>query len=333
MTQLLKICSRLFDYDYRTVALQPTASRQKIVTLGTLLIIPVLLWMFSGYYLTRYMIGAGIVVSILASLILGMVIFIVDRSFVATPKSQKGYFLKIVRLGFAVISTVLGSLAIDMMLFSGDLAEFRQFEEKRLKQEEIKEYKQQHGLELARLDEALSKAQIRYEKLSEAYLKEMDGSGGTGQYGKGKVAQAKEAEKTTALKSLESIKSERQAALDSLEFRAILHAEGKIQKRGDALMSQVKDLHAFIMADAFTIGFYIFFFGFVLLLESYFVLYKSTAAETLYEQYLVAEEEYGRQKLEYYKQQKDRILREKGVLGRDYDKVIQLTGSDHRKII
>jgi hypothetical protein len=333
MTTLLKISSALFGYDYKTVLHQPTSSRQKIVTMGTLLFIPLILWTVSGFYLSRFMLGTGLGVSIGVAIVLGLIIFIVDRSFVATPKSQKGYLMPGLRLCFALISTVLGSLAIDLMLFKGDLEEFRQSEEKRLRQEEILKYKDIHGLELARLDEALEKAEKRYGQLSEAFFKEMDGSGGTGKYGKGKVAEAKEAEKIKAGEELEKLKIQRQTTLDSLDKRALIYSEEKIQKRGDALMSQVKDLHDFILKDKFTLGFYLFFFGFVFLLESYFILYKISASETLYEQFLVAEEEYGQQRLAFYKEQKGRMLKEKGLLGGDYDKVIQLTSSGRRKII
>ena len=48
---LLKIFSTLFGYNYEVVKGQSTVSKQKIITLGTLMLIPVSLWTISGFYI------------------------------------------------------------------------------------------------------------------------------------------------------------------------------------------------------------------------------------------------------------------------------------------
>lgn len=333
MTTILKFSCKLFGYDYATLLRQPTISQQKVVTLASLMVIPVLLWMFSGFYLTRYMMGASFVASIVVAIFLGLVIFFVDRSFVSTPKMSKGFILKTVRFAFAIISTVLGSLALDMVVFSGDLAEFRSQKAASGESEAISLYKVKHGGELGRLDSLLAIAQSKYSVLTKVYLDELDGSGGTGLYGKGKVAAAKEAQMQTAAAEVERIRAEREKTFQQLQEEAEQFGEESSTKRSDALLSQIRDLHAFVFQDAFTIGFYSFFFLFVLLLEGFFILYKSLVHETIFEAWMDAEEQYAREQLESYQARKRKAVMERHILGGDYDKVHQILEKPVRKIV
>lgn len=331
MTILIKIFSGLFGYDYKRVMQQPTVSRQKVVTLGTLILIPVALWTFSGFYLSYYLMGAGIAASILVAFVMGGIILIVDRSFVATPKSERGGWLRTIRIGFALVSTVLGSLAIDMVLFSGDLEEYRQAKGEKQVKLYSQEYREKQGGELLRLLDEKRTAQSRHEALLQAYIRELDGSGGTGRYGEGKVAMAKEQEKDRAASEVKRLEEGFVKARADLEEKALAHAEERAAKRGDALLSKLRDLHEFVLSDRLTLGFYLIFFVFVLMLETFFVMYKSVAADTIYEQFLQAEEEFGHQQLEAYRVQKARITRERDLLGEDYEKVKRLVSGEPRR--
>lgn len=334
MTILLRIFSGLFGYDYATVMKQPTVSRQKIVTLGTLMLIPVGLWVFSGYYMARHLMGISMVGVILVALVLGGIILTVDRSFVATPKISRGGLLKITRLGFAIVSTVLGSLTLDLALFSGDLEEFRKGLAEDGKVEAILDYQEKHGGELARISGEKEKTQLKYDQLQASYLAEMDGSGGTGKFGVGKVAAAKEREKSGTATAVAKLEQAYEVERQSLDKLAKGHAEEKVSKRQDALLSQVKDLHHFILSDGFTIGFYVFFFVFVLMLELFFFLYKSAVADTIFEKWLEEEEEHGKQRLEAYRRQKAKLTKEDEVLGDDHGKVRRLiSGESSRKVV
>lgn len=334
MTTLMKLFCGLFGYDYATVLRQPTASRQKIVTLGLLILIPVILWAFSGFYLAHFLLGLGYIASAIVALILGGIILAVDRSFIATPKSSRGSGLKWLRFGFALVSTVLGSVALDLALFQGDLAEYRKalLSESRSKEEQA--YKAEHSAELIRLEKLLPALQTRETSLGDAHILEMTGKGGSGKTGKGKISDAIELQKTETAKEAarveESLKSER----TSLDEAAKSHAEAKLIKRQDALLSQLKDLHGFVFSDGYAIVIYLFFFAFVAMLEVFFILYKTSTSDTIFEDWLEAEEIYGKQKLESYRRRKAQLAREYGILGEDYTQVRQLLGdTPTRRII
>lgn len=89
MTTLMKIFCTLFGYDYETVLRQPTASRQKIVSLGLLILIPVILWAFSGFYLAHFLLGLGYYASAIVALILGGIILAVNRALWPHPNPEE----------------------------------------------------------------------------------------------------------------------------------------------------------------------------------------------------------------------------------------------------
>lgn len=334
MTTLMKIFCTLFGYDYETVLRQPTASRQKVVTLGLLILIPVSLWAFSGFYLAHFLLGLGLVTSGLVSLILGGIIFIIDRSFIATPKSERGASLKWLRFGFAIVSTVLGSIALDLALFQGDLAEYRKELLSETRGEEELVYKEIHGAELSRLEKLLPVLQARETSLGDAHILEMTGKGGSRKIGKGEISDAIELQKIGTAKEASRVEQAMKAEQIRLDSAGKAHAEEKLTKRQDALLSQLKDLHGFVFSDKHALIIYLFFFVFVALLESFFILYKISTSDTIFEDWLVAEEQYGKQKLEAYRRRKAQVTRDYSALGEDYDQIIKLLGeSSTRKII
>lgn len=334
MTTLMKIFCALFGYDYDTVLRQPTASRQKIVTLGLLILIPVILWSFSGFYLAHVLLGLGYVASAVVAFVLGGIILAVDRSFVATPKSSRGAGLKWLRAGFALVSTVLGSVALDLALFQGDLTEYRQALLTESRGKEELSYKAIHGSELERLEKLLPELQAREVSLGQAHIMEMTAQGGTGKYGDGRVSKAIERQKLETAKEAGRVEEALKMERVRLDGAAKAHAEQKLTKRQDALLSQLKDLHGFVFSDGYALAIYLFFLGFVAMLEVFFILYKISTSDTIFEEWLQAEETYGKQKLDSYRRRKSQLAREYGVLGEDYTQVRELLGdSPTRRII
>lgn len=320
----MKLFCTLFGYDYETVLRQPTASRQKIVTLGLLILIPVILWAFSGFYLAHFLVGMSPLASAIVALVLGGIILIVDRSFVATPKSGRTIGLKVLRFGFAFVSTVLGSVALDLALFQGDLAEYRQALLSETRSLEEESYKAKHSAELTRLEQLLPVLQTRETSLGDAHILEMTGKGGSGKTGKGKISDAIEHQKLETAKEAARVEQALGTERTRLDEAAKAHAEEKLTKRQDALLSQLKDLHAFVFSDRYATVIYWFFFAFVAMLEVFFILYKSYTSDTIFEDWLEAEESYGKQKLTSYRHRKAKLAREYGALGEDYAQVRQL---------
>ncbi|PZX55534.1 DUF4407 domain-containing protein [Algoriphagus chordae] len=324
----VKLFSKLFGYSYDAVKTQTTVSRQKIVTLGTLLLIPVFLWTFSGFYLAHYVLEVSLFKSIITGLVLGTMIFFVDRSFIATPKVKGGKFLVAFRLAFALVSTILGSLTIDLVVFSGDLEEYREAKAVKLKTDVADEYYASHRQELDRVASERQEAEQRYLTLDDAHIAEMDGSYGTGKYGSGKVAAAKGEKAAAALEKWGVLDEDYQREQSKLRDESLVHAEEAVSKRGDALLSKVTDLHEFAMSTKESAFIFWLFFVFVFALEAYFIIYKSAVSETLFEKLLMSEEMIGETRMETLKRQREEMLRQDGLLGPRAEKMRRIAEDD-----
>lgn len=320
----IKLFSTLFGYDYETVRKQPTASRQKIVTMGSLMLIPVILWMLSGFYISRVLMEGGLMTSILVSLILGGIIFIVDRSFIATPKMKGGYLLLFYRLGFALVTTILGTLALDLMIFSGDLQEYRSSKQADAFKDAKTAYILDHQASLDRLRSDLQQAKEDQDVFEQSFIDEMEGTGGTGTYGKGKVAAAKEQLAMKAGKEVERISGLLDQAETDLIGEAEAYAGKKTAKPAGAILSKIEDLHAYLGSRPVGEIVYWVFFLFVFCLEGAFILYKFAASKSLFEEMLLVEEEIGKFRLEQLKQRRREIIGEDGKMGTGAGRLRQL---------
>jgi hypothetical protein len=327
----VRFFSKLFGYSYEAVKAQTTVSRQKIVTLGTLLLIPVFLWTFSGFYLTYYLLGASFWAAIATGLVLGTMILFVDRSFIATPKMKGGKYLVAFRLVFALVSTILGSLTIDLIVFSGDLEEYRQAKVIQMKTTEADTYFAGHRQELDRIDSDRKEAAVRSTMLDDAHLAEMDGSYGTGKYGAGKVADAKGRKAEQAIQKVAALEVAYLKEQDKLKEESLAHAEAMVSKRRDALLSKVTDLHEFAFSTLVSSAIYLIFFFFVFALEIFFIVYKSAVSESLFEKLLISEEIMGESRLEILTRQREEILRQDGLLGPKAEKMRRIADDDTYK--
>jgi hypothetical protein len=325
----IKLFSKLFGYEYDMVKKQPTASRQKIVTLGSLMLIPVMLWMVSGFYISRVLMECGLMTSMFVSLILGIIICIVDRSFISTPKMKGGYLLLGYRLVFALITTVLGTLALDLMIFAGDLEEYRTAHQEDAFQEIKAGFIAGKQGSLEELRATWQREKQQEAQYATSYIKEMEGTGGTGTYGRGKVAAAKEKLALESGLEAERIRGLLQQAEKELEQEAELYAAKITAKPSGAILSQIEDLHAYLVSRPIGELVYWVFFLFVFFLEAAFVLFKFSASKSLFEDMLLAEEEIGKFRLEQLKQRRREIIGEDGLMGVGADALRKL-GGDHK---
>ena len=311
----VQLFSKLFGYSPEAVKAQTTISRQKIVTLGTLLIIPVFLWGFSAFYISKYLIGSSTLVAIVTGIVLGSFILIVDRSFIATPKVKGKKLLTAFRFIFALVATILGSLALDLIVFQGDLQEFRDAKMEKEKSLEADTYFETHDSHIERLDHERSEAKALADKSMDEFIHDVSGTGGSGKYGYGVAARQKEKRAQADQSKFEMLDAEYQLQYDLLKAEALKHGETQAKKRSDALLSQIEDLHEFAFSGWVSGTFYIIFLIFVFALESFFIIYKSFVSESLFEQLLESEESTGLRRLKSITDYREEILRQDRLLG------------------
>lgn len=321
---LLRLFSSLFGYNYEVAKVQTTVSKQKIITLGTLVLIPVSLWFFSGYYLSSTLykvltwkaIGIGIGLAIL--------ILIIDRAFIVLPKENGGKDLGKFRIFIAILSTILGSLAMDLMIFSGDLIEYRAEKNQSLKEDKITAYKKAFGQNLQRLSDERSIASLTYDKAYKEYIAEIDGSSGTGKYGKGPAASAKEKRMKDAKEDFDNADTLFLKEQKHLAATADSIAHNSIINEGSSVLSRIKDLHEFAFSNGINAFYYLAITAFFFCLEFFPFKYKSKVAESLFEKLLAAEELIGNQRLNTMMARREETLRQDGLMGSNAEMIRQL---------
>jgi hypothetical protein len=324
---MLKLFSKLFGYNYDVVKMQTTVSRQKIVTLGTLMLIPVSLWTISGFYIGYDLLGAGLIKSILGGIFVGGLILIIDKSFLATPKESVSNWLKGFRIVFAVIATILGSIALDLMFFGGDLEEYRAKESAKIQKLETDQFLKDNNQQISDLEELISQQRKAKEESKRDWKAEADGKGGTGRSGIGKVATLKQGIYVSDSITLAQMETKLNSTRDSLAKEALLYGQKMATKRGDALMSKVTDLHDFILESGLSMFFYGLFFIAVFSLEIFFLITKSSTADSLFEKMLYSEELIGEQRLNTLMAHREEVLRQDGLLGPRAEKIRQLANN------
>lgn len=331
---MLKLFSTLFGYNYEVVKMQTTVSKQKIVTLGTLILIPVSLWFFSGYYLSSSLYKVSLGKALAIGTGLAILILIIDRAFIVLSKDNGGKDLAKFRVFIAILSTVLGSLAMDLMIFSGDLKEYRAKKGQKQKEQKIGEYKADFGGELDRLGVEREEASEAYSKAYGEYVAEIDGTSGTGKYGLGPAANAKNKRMTDVKLAFEKAdaaflfeQSRLNAAADSVAHAAIIN-------EGSSVLSKVRDLHEFAFSGWINFIYYFAITAFFFCLEFFPFKYKSKVSESLFEKMLYSEELIGEQRLQTMMAHREEILRQDGLMGPRAERIRQLaSGHDNiRKI-
>ncbi len=331
---LLKLFSYLFGYNYEVVKAQTTVSKQKIITLGTLMLIPVSLWTISGFYIGYDLLGAGFLQSLIGGLFVGTLILIIDKSFLTTPKESVSKWLKTFRVVFAVVATILGSIALDLMFFSGDLEEYREKKSAKIQKSESDSFMKENNHLLTNLENSISKQQSITEASKIDWKNEADGTGGSGSAGIDKIALLKEGIHKSDASKLAQMEASLISMKDSLGQEAILYGQKMATRKSNALLSKVTDLHNFILSSGLSMFFYGLFFVAVFSLEIFFLITKSSTADSLFDKMLYEEEKIGERRLQTLMAQREEIIRQDGLLGPGAARIRQLasTHDNIRKI-
>jgi hypothetical protein len=320
----IRLFSAMFGYDYQLLKQCPAGSKQKVAFLGTLIMIPVFIWMFCTFYMVHSLMGQSMLLSLAAATIMGLMVFFIDRSFI-TIGAKPSKLLLTTRVAFALIATLLGAISLDLVVFGGDLEEFRAKDRQEKLTAFYQEYEQKHDQEVLRLKAEMDDAKAHYQQLHAAYLTEMDGSGGTGKYGRGRVALAKEQEQMDAKKRWQQLDARYQAELQKLEEEAKSYAQQATRLEQSAILSKIRDLHAFVMSYRITMMAYLLFMLFIFCLEMMFLIYKTLSETTAFEQYLAMQETMAKSKMDQLHADKMRMMQAQTKLGLEQsDKIERL---------
>jgi hypothetical protein len=211
------------------------------------------------------------------------------------------------------------------------LEEYREIKSAKIQKHESAGFLEENNHLITDLDKSISKQQFITEASKIDWKNEADGTGGSGSAGIDKIALMKEGIHKSDAAKLTQMEANLDFLKDSLNQEAILYGQKMATKKSNALLSKVTDLHDFIMSNGLSMFFYGLFFLVVFSLEIFFLITKSSTADSLFDKMLYAEEKMGERRLQSLMTQRDEILRQDGLLGPRAERIRQMS-SEHGNI-
>lgn len=296
---MLKTACFFTGDNYSIVAAESPNSKKKIVALAIAMIVPVLLYLFSGFMLSYQILKAGVGWALLTGLVLATMIFILEKLIVMGNGHK---LLARFRVAIGLVVALLGSLTIDEIVFKPDIdnemPSIKSEIIERAKSKEDESFKDKH--QYASLEENINKARTKFDSASRSAMQEADGSMGTKTKGFGRITILKLQEADKLKKDLDRLLANKNV-LDSIRLSR-LDAEG--DRAGQAfndhsLLMRIKALFRLVSSDRYMRFYYILLTLLILFIEFIVIILKKCLPESTYERKMAAIEEIGKRRLEF----------------------------------
>lgn len=291
----LRIATWITGDDYSTVKRYDVNSRKKIVNTALQMLIPISIWVFVGFGLVTALLDKGIVAGAITGLVLGLFVFIVDRTIIQGFSNWAGTASRIL---FTVLSGALGAVVFDSIIFKDDVDKIITGQQQ-VSVDSMAMAMAMNSEVYANMQTQKAQANQKYQEYlaaEKAFLAEIDGVGGSGNSGYGDIAKQKEAVMNQKKAEWQEANNSNLEAVNNFNA-TVSNNRVTIQENdgSNAFFYRFKVLKDFVLNDSWAIALWLVFFGCTLLLESFVVLSKLTSKKTCYEK-----------DLEVYEQLKDR---------------------------
>lgn len=293
---MLKLFCFLTGDNYTLVSNETPASHKKIMVLGSVMLVPTLMWMVIGYGLSRSFFETGLIVSAIIVLAAAGIIFILERAIVMSGRSV---WIAVFRIIIGLVIAILGAIFLDEMIFAKDI-EQQQFQERTaVIQSEAGKINASYEPEIQRQQLAVEKLRASWMAVAEEARKEADGTGGSGQRGISGITRLKQNQAVAMKAELE--KNEQQLlALVTMRDLALSGKTDEINTNlhGKSILFRVKSLYNLVRKDGVALFMYIVFSVFLFALEFIVIVMKHALPKTNYERRLEAMEVIGNRRIQ-----------------------------------
>ena len=269
---MLKFWCALIGKDYETVLTYRKSSQDKIKLFGSIILIPVILWALNGYLMSREIFGGGVISSILVGIVLGFIIYLIERSIIL---AQSNPIINRLRIVLGLIVAILGSLTMDEVIFKNDIDNMMQT----YKVEGVDtETKKLDSLYIHRIDSVARIVNFKsavYKQRSDEYTLELEGKANSGQGGDGPLAKRKE---LLMNRSYEDLVRD-QDVLKGLEGeyrtnREFAKKDTRESFNDKGLLMRMKAMFRLILSDWVSFIVFILYFLLVLIMETLVIIMK-----------------------------------------------------------
>ncbi len=256
-------------------------SRKKIQVLGWTLLLPAFLWFMTGALLAHSLLDLGWAQSLPIGLIMGGLVFVMDRSIVMVEGKRLLYWFRFLLAAFV---SILGSAMLDTVLFNNDIDYYMQ---QQLTAKADTAYADALAAAKPAIEERrtnTNQAYLDWQARETIFQKEADGSGGSGRKGIDRIATAKRLQADIAHQ--EYLRLERQfSVLDSTSrVTAQQRKDAILQQDGrNTILVKIESLHAYLQDHVTALIVYFLVLGTLLFLEILVLLVKVLSRKSSYE--------------------------------------------------
>lgn len=276
---------------YSVVSQEDTWSIKKIRILGLAVFLPVITWTIIAYLLFNQLFAMQEADSLYRALVAGIIVFIIESLIVM---SRGGLWITVFRIILGLAIALLGALIVDEVWFAEDINR-KYVENKELQiNKQLAIVEENHMDEIAQLTELVSNTHHQLITAQEDYKNEVDGTGGSKNYGLGPAAKAK-------LEIVNYRNLEYSQAVDKLDRveKKLAQEKERVRSQTNASYSDTALLHRIeAMFDlVFESGAMLFFYTIVtviaFVIEFLVVILKQALRKSLYEKKVDLVEEIG----------------------------------------
>ncbi|RZK13240.1 MAG: DUF4407 domain-containing protein [Flavobacterium sp.] len=300
---MLKKACFLTGDNHLLVAADTPASKKKIIAFALAMMIPVMIWVFSGFMLSLNVLQAGLFWAIITGLVCGTIVFLIEKLIVMANGNR---WLNLFRILIGFVVAALGSIAIDEVVFEKDIdisvAKLKKEFVAKAKTDAVADFNKINNL--GALEAEITEAETKYDVAEKNAMQEADGSNGTGQAGVGAIARKKEEMSARRKTDLNALLVKRDSFAKAMTSTALsAEKEGKISFNEHALLIRIQALFELVAGNGYMLITYLLFTALLLFFEFLVVILKFTWKKTNYEAKLEMIEEIGRNRMAFLNQQ------------------------------
>ncbi|MCO5275833.1 MAG: DUF4407 domain-containing protein [Flavobacteriales bacterium] len=187
---MLHFFSILTGDRYATVAKHGPVSRRKVIAMGSGLLLVTGLWFFIGFNLGMNAFGMKPFPALALGASMSAVVFLVDRMVLLS--SGKHWGIVVSRIALALLMSFLGGIGLDLYILRAEIDQTVVGMHREAQAEMASSLAMGYADKQNDLALVVEHARQELAAAEAAWLKELDGTGGTGRYGAGAVARSKE---------------------------------------------------------------------------------------------------------------------------------------------
>lgn len=185
---MLRFSCYITENEYDSLRKETPRSKKKVVMLANLILIPVILWTVNSYVIAYEVMHSSINVSLLAAILCGLIVFILERTIVISEGNWK---ITAFRILLGILIALTGSLGWDHMLFNNDIHQQLTVNRLSIIDDAIIKIDDKYAYAISQENKNVNEKYHQWQISLNDAKKEADGTAGSGHKGVGQIASMK----------------------------------------------------------------------------------------------------------------------------------------------